>query len=306
MNAIATTATEPKTLTAEDFHASRQFVDTDFGRIAWVERGEGPLALFVHGALLNGYQWRHQLAGLADIRRVVAVDSLAMGYTEMRPGQALGMKQQAAMLAAFLDALGVDPAARIDLVGNDSGGGTAQVFAATYPERIRTLTLTNCEVNDYDDQTPGFVQFRHLLESGGLPGLLRAGLEDPRAAKAALATAYQRPEALPDDAIDVYFRPLVSSEERIRQIYGYVSATSKDDLLAVEERLRSLPAPVVVLWGTADDFFPVSGAHWLRDHLTNVEEVVEIEGAPVFWPEERPELVNQKLRDFWGRHPPAR
>ena len=54
-------------LTPEAFHASRNFADTPFGRIAYVERGEGPVALFIHGALLNGYQWRHQLGELSDI-----------------------------------------------------------------------------------------------------------------------------------------------------------------------------------------------------------------------------------------------
>ena len=96
--------TDPS-LGAEHFHASRKFNETAFGRIAYVERGSGPAALFVHGALLNGFQWRHQLAGLSSMRRVIAPDSMAMGYTEMRPGQKLGMKAQAAMLLAFMDNL---------------------------------------------------------------------------------------------------------------------------------------------------------------------------------------------------------
>ncbi len=45
-------------LTAADFHAARRFAETSFGRIAYVERGEGPAALFFHGFSLNGYQWR--------------------------------------------------------------------------------------------------------------------------------------------------------------------------------------------------------------------------------------------------------
>jgi hypothetical protein len=37
---------------------------------------------------------------------------------------------------------------QVDLVGNDSGGGIAQIFAALNPERVRTLTLTNCDTHD--------------------------------------------------------------------------------------------------------------------------------------------------------------
>ena len=38
------------------------------------------------------------------------------------------------MIAEVLDALGID---KIDLVGNDSGGAIAQIFAAHHPHRLR-------------------------------------------------------------------------------------------------------------------------------------------------------------------------
>jgi pimeloyl-ACP methyl ester carboxylesterase len=40
-------------------------VQTASGRISYTEQGSGPVALFVHGVLLNSYLWRHQLAGCA-------------------------------------------------------------------------------------------------------------------------------------------------------------------------------------------------------------------------------------------------
>ena len=42
-------------------------VQTASGRISYTEQGTGPVALFVHGVLLNGHLWRHQLADLSDI-----------------------------------------------------------------------------------------------------------------------------------------------------------------------------------------------------------------------------------------------
>jgi len=288
-------------LTAAEFDRTRKFVTTSFGRIAYVERGQGPVALFIHGALLNGYQWRHQLAELSSLRRVIALDSLGMGHTELAPGQPLGMKNQAAMIRAFLDALAIS---EVDLVGNDSGGGAAQVFAANHPGHVRTLALTNCEVDDYDEDVPAAQQLREMVASGALVKVLQAAAERPAAGKAALSVAYQDAGSLPDEAVLSYVRPLVGSPARIQQMLGYLAATTKADLIEVAPQLRSLQAPVLVLWGTADSFFPLSLAHWLRDNLPRVEEVVEIEGAPVFWPEEQPELLNRKLREFWTRHAP--
>src|ERR1041384_8560461 len=117
--------------TSHDFETTRRFVDTPHGRIAYVERGRGPVALFVHGAPLNGYQWRHQLSGLSDIRRVIALDMLGLGHTAVRPGQALALRDHAPMFGAVLDALAI---AEGDLVGNDSGGGAAPVGAGRRAE----------------------------------------------------------------------------------------------------------------------------------------------------------------------------
>ena len=44
-------------------------VETPSGRISYASAGSGPVALFVHGVVLNKHLWRHQLAGLSDIRR---------------------------------------------------------------------------------------------------------------------------------------------------------------------------------------------------------------------------------------------
>jgi hypothetical protein len=62
-------------------------VETPSGRISYATAGTGPVALFVHGVLLNKHLWRHQLAKLSDIRHCIAVDLLAHGETEITPNQ---------------------------------------------------------------------------------------------------------------------------------------------------------------------------------------------------------------------------
>jgi pimeloyl-ACP methyl ester carboxylesterase len=287
---------DARTFTSHDFETARSFVDTPHGRIAYVERGRGPVALLIHGALLSGYQWRHQLSGLSDIRRVIALDTLGMGHTQVRPGQSLALNDQAAMFRAFLDALDI---AEVDLVGNDSGGGAAQIFAARNPGRIRTMTLTNCEVDDHDDGNPAFVKFRDSVASGSLVKALQAAASRPDIGRKAFAVAYQHPEQLSDDTIRTYTAPLVASPERIELLTRYVAAITKRDLIEIRTELAALPAPTLVLWGNADGFFPMAMAHWLRDHLARVTEVVELDGARAFWPEERPAFLNAKLRAHW-------
>ena len=107
-------------------------VETPSGRISYASAGSGPVALFVHGVLLNKHLWRRQFAAPSEIRRCIAVDLLAHGDTEIAPDQDVSVTANAQMLREVLDALQID---QVDLVGNDSGGGIAQIFAALNPER---------------------------------------------------------------------------------------------------------------------------------------------------------------------------
>jgi pimeloyl-ACP methyl ester carboxylesterase len=101
------------------FHASHRFADVKSGRIAFFEKGEGPVALFVHGVPLNGYHWRHVIDRVQDRRRCIAIDLMGLGYTEIGPSQDVSFTAQAHMIAEVMDKLGVEKA---DLVANDSGG----------------------------------------------------------------------------------------------------------------------------------------------------------------------------------------
>lgn len=282
-------------MNAQAFFDKRRAVQTPSGRISYVEQGSGPAALFVHGVLLNGYLWRHQLAALGGLRRCIAPDLLAHGYTEAAPGQDLSVTANADMLAQFLDALGIE---QVDLVGNDSGGGICQIFAARHPQRLRSLVLTNCDTHDNwpPEAFQGFVQ---MVADGGLPDTLKAMLADKAVFRSALAPAYERPEAVSDDTIEAYLRPLAASAQRTEQVEAFVGAFCNSHTVAVEEGLKRLQAPTLVAWGTDDVYFDVKWARWLERTIPGTRRRVELEGARIFFPEERAEAFNRELVAHW-------
>jgi hypothetical protein len=51
-------------MSPQDFFKDARRVETSSGRIGCVEGGSWSVALFVHGVVLNGYFWRHQLESL--------------------------------------------------------------------------------------------------------------------------------------------------------------------------------------------------------------------------------------------------
>lgn len=275
----------------------RRSVQTASGRISYVEQGAGPVALFVHGVLLNSHLWRHQLADLSDIRRSIAVDLLAHGGTEIAPNQDVSVTANAKMLKEFLDALNID---QVDIVGNDSGGGIAQIFAALYPERIRSLTLTDCDTHD-NWPPEAFKPFLAMAAAGGLHGTLDAMLSDKSIYRSpqALGPAYERPETLTDESIETYLRPLVATEQRTRDLQRFLAAFDNKHTLAVEAQLKTLKAPTLIVWGTDDVYFDVKWSHWLSEIIPGTLRRVEFEGARIFFPEERWRQFNQELRNHW-------
>jgi pimeloyl-ACP methyl ester carboxylesterase len=272
-------------------------VQTASGRISYTEQGTGPVALFVHGVLLNGYLWRHQLADLSDIRRCIAVDLLAHGDTEIAPDQDVSVTANAKMLKEFLDALKID---QVDLVGNDSGGGIAQIFAALYPERVRSLTLTDCDTHD-NWPPEAFKPFLAMAAAGGLRGTLETMLSDKSVYRSpqALGPAYEHPEQVSDDSIEKYLRPLVRTEQRTRDLQRFLAAFDNKHTLAIEDRLKTLKAPTLIVWGTDDVYFDVKWSHWLAENIPGTQRRVEFKGARIFFPEERWEEFDKELRSHW-------
>src|SRR3984893_3082138 len=181
-------------MSSQQIPAPIHTVETPSGRIGYASAGSGPVALFVHGVVLNKHLWRHQLAGVSDIRCCIAVDLLAHGDTEIAPDQDVSVTANAKMLKEVLDALKID---RVDLVGNDSGGGIAQIFAALNPERVRTLTLTNCDTHD-NWPPEAFQPFVDMVKAGGLRNMLDAMLADKTIFRSpgALGPADEQPETV--------------------------------------------------------------------------------------------------------------
>jgi pimeloyl-ACP methyl ester carboxylesterase len=285
-------------MTPHEFAARRQKLKTDFGNISYVENGAGPAALFIHGIPMNGYHWRHQIEALGDIRRCIAPDSMGLGYSEVSPDQSLSFESQALMLIDFMDRLAVQD---VDLVGNDSGGAIAQILATRIPHRIRSLTLTNCDAHD-NWPPAAFMPLVERARAGQLGQTFAALLANPDAARSrqGLGVAFQFPERLTDEVLDVYLGPIAASRERQSLVDTYAAVMDCGQTLRIHEALKVFDKPTLVVWGDDDVFFPERWAHWLKETIPGVRELKILRGARLFFPEERSDDLNALLRAHWS------
>lgn len=281
------------------FRAGRKYASLPQGRIAYADRGAGPAALFIHGFPLNGFQWRGALDRLSGRRRCLAPDLMGLGYTEVSDIQDLSPQAQSDMLIGLLDALSIDA---VELIANDSGGTIAQLLAAQHPARVRTMLLTDCDVNE-NSPPPQMAGSIAKARAGIYDQKIELHLKDrvyARSANGIGGAAYADPATFSDGALEYYFTPLVASPERRSQLNRYLAAFEPNPLLAVEAALRRSAIPTRMVWGTADALFPVRWAEWLDQALPRSRGIRLVEGGKLFWPEEHPDVLASEAMKLWA------
>ena len=279
--------------------ASFGYVDTPLGEIAYREFGDGPVALFLHGLPLSGEEWLPVMRDLADVRRCIAPDQLALGASRPHGDSDLSYEGQARMLVEFLERLGIST---VDLVGNDTGGGVAQIFAARYPRHVRTLTLTNCEVHDCWPNAL-LKRFYAGVADGSVTGLFRSALGEPALAVEHLgALVYENAGFFDEGRVQRYLAPIVENDERIT-MFGRLCdwRPSREQIMRASGALRASNIPAQVIWGTGDVVFDAEPSlQWLGENLGGLRRMVRVPRGKLFFPEEHPRVVSTLLAEFWG------
>jgi pimeloyl-ACP methyl ester carboxylesterase len=280
------------------FSSPVRAVTTASGTITYAEAGasRGPVAVFVHGVFLHHGLWAAQLAELSDVRRCLAPDLLAHGGSALAPagGEPLDLSAQARMIIDFLDALGVYQA---DLVGNDTGGAICQLAAVMAPDRFRSLTLTNCDVHD-NWPPPPFMPIVNLARQGVMATVLAALAGDVRQIRSGLGGSFEHPDTVPDEVLLSFFAPF-AEQDRAAAVQGYVAGMDNAVTVAIRDDLAKLTVPAQMVWGTGDEFFTLSWAQWLADTIPGAQRIVEVAGAKLFFPLERPDELSRPLRELW-------
>ena len=283
-----------------EYDGNRQLADTKSGPVGYIDVGSGRPALFVHGVGTSGLLWRNVIGALKRERRCIALDLPLHGRTPVRRGQDLSLTGLANVVEDFCAALGLTG---VDLVANDTGGAVAQIVAAHQPERLATFTLTNCETQG--NVPPLAFKPTVWLARAGLfaplfgPRLLR---NLPATRKRAYGMGYQDIGKLPLPVVRSYLEPLVGTKDLARQYQRWIASLRNRDLAAVEPALRRLAVPTLIVWGTSDIFFRPRYAHWLRDTIPGVTDVVTIDGGRLFFPDERAADLVPHLRAHWTAH----
>jgi len=244
---------------------TEDFVEADGFRIRYMEAGEGTPLIHLHGA--GGPGLSAGLKLLSARHRVIAFEMPGFGRSAENTRTA-NVEELAATMAKAITALGID---RYNLLGTSFGAIVALWLAAQHPDRIIGMVLE-------------------------APGAIRpAGAAPPTGSSEQIARAlYAHPDRMP---------PLPSPDPVIatksRALAMRLRGPDRD--VALEERMRGIVTPTLVLFGTLDSLMPPEMGRHYKEHLPNCHLVFVYDTAHAI-SSERPEAFAEVTLDFLERH----
>ncbi|QDT16662.1 alpha/beta fold hydrolase [Alienimonas californiensis] len=253
--------------------------------VSYVDEGDGPPVVLLHGIPTWSYLWHGLLPELAGRRRALAPDLLGFGFSDRRDGFDRSIARQAEAIDAWMDALGLDSAA---IVAHDIGGGVALRLATLFPHRVERLCLMNSVC--YDSwPIEAMLQFGHpgayrKASASTTHALLRQML------KGGLASSPE-PELL--DGLIAPYRTEVGKLSLIRD----AAALNTNLTTELTPLLPGIDAATLILWGEDDTFQLPKYAERLADDVPGAR-LVPISDARHFVMWDQPEIVAEQVAAF--------
>lgn len=275
-------------------------VEVEGGTLEYFERGDGPVLLFSHGWLANANLWRKVVDRLQHRFRCLVLDlPLGSHRVPMDPGADLGPFGVAGLIADVLERLDLS---EVTLVGNDSGGAYSQMALARHGERIgdrvARLVLTSCET-PYDEWPPDpFAGLPSAARDPRALGELLGALEDPAIRSIPVAYGLLLKHPVDPEISDSYALPASRNDGVLHDVAKAMSTAATAPVREAGEWLiAKAEIPVLLIWSTEDEVFPIAHAERYASALGNAT-LVRVEDAFSFVPEDRPDAVADAIASF--------
>jgi pimeloyl-ACP methyl ester carboxylesterase len=272
-------------------------LETRLGPLAYRSKGHGPTVVFFAGALANGDLWRDVVAGLEDRYRCITVDLPLGAHPWALPD---GADRSATSLARLLlDCLELLDVQDATVVANDTAGGLLLLsLAAGHPalSRIGRVVLTNC---DSYDQFPPDALKKMVSMCRTVPrvarALIRLQVRSSRLRRKAVASVTAT--GLDDERVESFFGPARRDPRVAADLVAAFAGFRPQLLVDAAEAIPTFNRPVLLVWGWACEFFPITHAQRLASDFPRAT-LVPVPGAKTWVPVDNPTVVADAIAAF--------
>lgn len=274
-----------------------ELVDTGTARIACRRFGSGEPVLLIHGWPLFGFTYRKILPQLAAKYTCHVVDLPGAGDSQWERGNDFSFHGHADHLKRVVDKLGLTG---YRIVAHDTGATVARRLAVIDPARVRQLVLIDTEIPNH--RPPLVPLLQKVLAAPGSNFVFRQLLRSPRflRSKYGFRGCFVDLSLVEGDFRRHLIEPLIGSAQRMAGQILYARGIKWEQLDALAEGHGRIKAPVLLLWGERDPFFPVEEARRMVPQFADCRGLVSIPGCKLLPHEEKPELVAKYILDFFA------
>ena len=262
------------------------------GRMHYVDEGDGPPVVMVHGNPTWSFLYRRLITRLAPRFRCVAPDHIGFGLSDKPADWTYRPAEHARNLAALVDGLGLRD---VTLVVQDWGGPIGLSYAIERPENVAGLVVMNTWMWPVDDDW--YYRAYGRLVGGPLGRFLTRRFNV--FARVVMRRSYGNGRLLTPAVHEHYLRPLGSPADRTgcALLPGEVLG-STDWLRSLWER-RSVLAdlPALIVWGMKDIAFRTKELDRWVDALPEAE-VISLPGVGHYVQEEAPVELGDAVERF--------
>jgi pimeloyl-ACP methyl ester carboxylesterase len=264
--------------------------------VAYRDIGEGEPVVFLHG-LAGADSWDGVVQRLAANRRALIVETLGLSDTVGPAAADFGLQAQAARVRGLLSALDI-PSAHI--VGNDTGGVIAQLFAVRWPACVKSLVLSDCHANGTWPPTH-LAKMARWTELPGGAGALSALMRVPALARSnfGFGQMVHDKRLLTNERLARYRETVAGNRERRMRLKRFFRAFEHADLADMNQMLEQIETPTMVVWGADNAHSSPSFAKTLYDLIPGSRRLELIPFAGISCHEERPDIFARLLTEFF-------
>jgi pimeloyl-ACP methyl ester carboxylesterase len=253
------------------------------GELAYVDEGDGPAVVLLHGFPTNADLWRNLAPLLAPRLRVVAPDLLGYGWSAKPEDAELSLENHAGSVRELLEDLEVGEFAA---VGHGVGGGVAQLLAAG--GGARTLVLLDSVAFDAWPPAGTVPALTDVDASSATPALAEQIVQE------ALTRGMGHPERLLPEDLELFVRPW---REDPAALVRAARALDGRGLSDAARRVGEQKIPALLVWGEDDPWLPSSLAERLQEEVAEAALAV-LPGCSHFVLEDAPETVTPLVFEF--------
>ncbi len=272
-------------------------IDAGPGALAYWRFGRGPDVLLVHGWPLHAATFRGLVPELARRFTLHVFDLPGAGCTPWPDDLRHDIESHAAVLRRAIDTLGL---ASFAYLAHDSGGGIARIAAAG-DGRVRGMVLGNTEIPGHH---PWQVKTYVALVRAGLGSVLVDSLRLSllRRGPLGFGGCFTDPAYCDGEFGELFVEPVLRSRDVARGQLGLardLNFRDVDTSLALAH--PRIQAPVLLVWGPDDPFFPVARARRMLSQFGGGAELVEIPRGKLFAHEDHAEAFVAHAAPFLQR-----